>query len=101
MTPDKNQSLQLLNRTQLLPTFPYLRANSVILDEKNPTLLAPATTILLLDIHETGKECSVTSVKVSRNTAKVSSKGKGGTFIQVTEQRKGPKTVTSGSQSVA
>jgi hypothetical protein len=40
----------------------------------------------LLNIHETGKDCSVTSLKASRNTAKVSSKGKGGAVIEVIEE---------------
>jgi hypothetical protein len=37
----------------------------------------------LLDTHETGKECLVTSATVSRNTAKVSSKGKGEVVTEV------------------
>jgi hypothetical protein len=47
MTLDKNSSLPLLSRIQLLPTFPYLRDILVIVYEKNPSLPAAATTILL------------------------------------------------------
>jgi hypothetical protein len=47
MTLGKNLSLPLLSRTQLLQTFPYLQDNLVIVGEKNPRLLAPASTILL------------------------------------------------------
>jgi hypothetical protein len=47
MILDKNLPLPLRGRTQLLPTFPYSRANLVIVGEKNIWLLTPATTILL------------------------------------------------------
>jgi hypothetical protein len=51
-----------------------LSRESLVLVRK-PREILVAKINLGLDIHETGKECSVTSVKVSRNTEKVSSKG--------------------------
>jgi hypothetical protein len=83
MTLEKNSSLPLLSRTQLLPTFPYLRDTLLITGERTLAYWhqQPQFSFLptqLLDIHETGKECSVTSVKASRNMAKVGSKGRDG-----------------------
>jgi hypothetical protein len=89
MTLDKNSSLTLLSRTQLLPTFPYLRDILVIVDEKNRCLVAAATTILVPSHvnsrHPRDRQCNFSEG--------VQEHGEGEQQREATEQRKGTNAV--------
>jgi hypothetical protein len=90
-TLDKNSSLSLLSRTQLLPTFPYLRDILVIVGEKNICLLAPTLTTLLPS-HLTSRHPRDKEGVPCRNSEGVQEHGEGeqphrerkGYYVQVT-----------------
>jgi hypothetical protein len=89
-TLDKNPSMPAITeQNPATPKFPYMRDTLIIAGEENPCLLHPR----YFSTSKRLKVCSVTTAKAFTNTEKVSRKSKGGVVIEVTEQRKGSKTV--------
>jgi hypothetical protein len=106
MTLDKNSSLLLLSTAPLLLAFPYLPDTLVTVNEKNPYLLAPAITILLPSQvtprhprDREGVQCNFSEGIQEHSEGEQQRERRGST--EVTEQQKGPKTVTNVSQPVA